>query len=538
MIRRLAIVSATFVALTMAMTWPVWADPSGLRMGGGADPSLYVWTIGWDTWALTHRPWAIFDANIFFPHPLTLAYSEHLIGSALLALPISWLGADAQAATNLVSLLTVVLCGVGGWWLGRAVGLSHGAALVCGVVFAFAPPRFARLAQLHLTAVQWVPFTFAFVLRYQEHGRARDLRWALVCFSLQALSSGHGAALLLLGLAILTAFRLAQGWPFAPMTWLRDGGIRGALALLPAVLSFIPYWLARRDVALERIHDDVGVTAISYLSSPSWVHQALRRLLPEWDWTRLEPDAFLFPGVLTLVFAALAIERRSRQWWPWLTMVVVTWWMTIGPPWSLWGLVYWMPGLNFIRVPSRFTILGVLALAVLAGWGFDRLTRNWPTRRRQLAAVAGGLLLLAEFAMPIDARPFTDDVTAVDRWLDTQPKPFAVAEVPVSGSRDASRRADVAVMYMRHSLAHHQPTVFGYSGAEPDDYPGVYDDLNMFPSVESINHLKARGVTYVVAHLEFFTDEARPAYVARLAEFADRLQLVHEDGHGRVYRLK
>jgi hypothetical protein len=42
----------------------------------------------------------------------------------------------------------------------------------------------------------------------------------------------------------------------------------------------------------------------------------------------------------------------------------------MGPPLGIWPLVYWLPGLNFIRVPSRFTILALLGLAVLAAFGF------------------------------------------------------------------------------------------------------------------------------------------------------------------------
>lgn len=45
------------------------------------------------------------------------------------------------------------------------------------------------------------------------------------------------------------------------------------------------------------------------------------------------------------------------------------------------------------------------------------------------------------------------------------------------------------------------------------------------------------GVTYVVVHLEYYAAEYRPEYETRLASFADRLQLVHQDGLGRVYRL-
>ena len=535
--KRRVIVAGLFAILTLVMTLPISLHPAGLRLGGGADPSLYIWTIGWDTYALTHAPWAAFDANIFFPFKHTLAYSEHALGTAVLALPIMWATGDPLTATNMMAVVSVLICALGGYFLARTLGLSPAASFICGLIFAFAPPRFARLAQIHL-AVQWVPFGLAFLHRYLDQGQARDLRVTLGMLSLQALASGHGAAILVLGMALMAGFRLARGLPVALARRIRDAGIPGVVLLLPAALSFIPYWLARRDVPLERVYDDVGIAWSSYVSSPAYAHRFLLSLMPDWTWLRAEPDAFLFPGVLTLVLAALACSRLvSRERWMWLAMAGVSVWLAIGPPLSIWRWVYWLPGFNFIRVPSRFTLLGVLALAVLAGLGFERLVRSWSSRKQLVAAAACSAVLLAEFAMPVDARPFTIDTAAVDHWLDTQPKPFAIAEVPLSESRTDARRAEMATKYMLHSLAHHQPTVYGYSGAEPPGYKSLYDDLIRFPSEKSIARLTDLGVTYVVVHLEYYSPEYRPVYEARFAAFDDRLRLVHQDGLGRVYRL-
>lgn len=520
------------------MTWPVGFHPADVRMGGGADPSLYVWTIGWVTHALSTAPWSAFDANIFYPYSNTLAYSENLIGSGLLALPIMWATHNPLVATNVVAVLSVFLCALGGYFLGRALGLSREGAFLSGLIFAFAPPRFARLAQLHL-AVHWVPFCLAFLHRYLVDPQPRYIRWALVLLSLQALTSGHGTALLLLGGLIMTGVHVAHGWR-PSLAIVSHAGVPGALAVVPAALAFIPYWLARRDVPLERVYDDVGVAWSSYVSSPAYIHQAILAKLPAWKWLSPEPDAYLFPGILTLFLAAVAVYRRPvRDIWVFLLMAVVTWWITVGPPLSPWQWLYWLPGFNFIRVPSRFTLLGILALAVVAGFGFDRLAQVWPRSRRRLAAAVIAVMCVGEFAMmPVDARPFTIDIAPVDRWLDLQPKPFAIAEVPVSSSRDDARRADVATQYMLHSLAHHQRTVFGYSGAEPATYRPLYDSLIEFPSAGSIQKLLDLKVRYVVVHLEYLAVADRPEYSARLEGFADSLELVYEEGPGRVYRLR
>ena len=47
---------------------------------------------------------------------------------------------------NLVALLTACLCGTGAYFLARRWQLGPLAAFICGIVFAFAPPRFSRWA--------------------------------------------------------------------------------------------------------------------------------------------------------------------------------------------------------------------------------------------------------------------------------------------------------------------------------------------------------------------------------------------------------
>ena len=69
------------------------------------------------------------------------------------------------------------------------------------------------MPQLHLTMIQWVPFTLAFLHSYLDTGRRRDLRLAALFFSLQALSSGHGAVFAALAGAALIVYRVVLGEP-------------------------------------------------------------------------------------------------------------------------------------------------------------------------------------------------------------------------------------------------------------------------------------------------------------------------------------
>jgi hypothetical protein len=629
-----------FLALTLVMTWPLGRDAASSVLGRVPDTDLFMWTLAWGTHALTNDIWKIFDANIYYPQRLTLAYSENLIGDVIVAAPVLWTTGNSVLALNVVALTSCLLCAVGAYVLARRLGASRPAAVLCGIVFAFAPPRFLRIGQLHLTVVQWIPFSLAFLHAYLDQGRPRDLRLAVACFTLQVLSSGHGAVFAAMSLGGLLVYRFALGEPLRPLQRLRDFGMTGALLLMPAILTFGPYLAVQREMALRRTLEDWAVPASTFLASPTHVHRFFLSLASASS-VNEGALAWLFPGYLPVILAAAALVRRGdlaeppvrvgratawtrlgsalelaalalcvlgvaamaggplrwrvgdtvvlsvrqplRVWALFAALVVARWgivgrapfdpaarlagWrdhirrlaprirmdarmfyllltvasflLSIGPPLGIWPLVYWLPGLNLIRVPSRFTIVGVLGLAVLSSFGFDRLMA-----RRKAATILGWgwiacAAMISEFALfPLPTVPYRVEIPAIDRWLDSRAKPFAVAEVPLpafgAGGAWERRQAE----FMLHSTAHWQRTVHGYSGIRPPLHESLYWQLRLFPDDESISALQRLGVTYIVVHTDMYAEGEWPTIETRLGQFRDVLQLEHEEGAGRVYALR
>ena len=225
-------------------------------------------------------------------------------------------------------------------------------------------------------------------------------------------------------------------------------------------------------------------------------------------------------------------SERNRNAVTYLALTLVATWIATGPSGRLWPLVYWLPGLNFIRVPSRFFLLAVLGIGILAGMGFERFTIGVPARRRRALALLAGVWLVAEFtASPVHTEAANVEIPAIDRWLATQPTPFVVAEVPIS---DATRNSE----YMIHSTAHWQKTVSGYGGMQTAFHGMLFGQLLTFPDAASLDTLSRAGVTVIVVHGDLYPPEERAAVDARIASFRDRLTLVHVEGAGRVYALR
>jgi hypothetical protein len=564
--RTLLCAAAGYAVLTFVMALPFSAAPGSTVIVDAPDTHLYLWTLAWDAYAFVHQPLLIFDSNIYHPFANTLAYSENLIGTAFFAAPIIWLTGNLVLAMNLAALLTCVLCGLGAYVLARRLHLAPGPAFICGLVFAFAPPRFFKLGQLHMTAVQWMPFTLAYLHTYLEDGRRADLRKAVACFSLQALSSGHGAVFLTMASTALVGWRIVFGQPVAWRQRLRDFGVTGAYLLAPAVWVALPYRMAQADAGLKREFAPESQPGLeSFFASPARLHLYLQQAL----WGAPVNDsaiAYLFPGLLLLALVVAAFwfsrdgtpratarpsaalpdeapsqtvrSRWQRNWTAFYGLLAVTSAaLFVQWPVDVWPMVYWWPGFNFIRVPSRFMMLTMLALAVLGGIGTERLLSRFCPRRRTLGVVALAALLLAEYnSYPLRGVPFAIDIPPVDRWLATRPKPFVVAEMPVPLTANLGALERQQTMAMLHATSHWQRTIHGYSGIRRPLHERVYRELHTFPDAQSINSLRAVGVNYVVVHTDLYPPAEWPRVEDRLARTPE-LRLEYAADSGRIYSL-
>jgi hypothetical protein len=302
------------------------------------------------------------------------------------------------------------------------------------------------------------------------------------------------------------------------------------------LLIAIPYRAVQIEMGLRRALAEPP-SAASFLASPTRVQTFVLSFFPDAN-VMERASALLFPGFLTIVFALGAFvprgvstppPTRDRAFYGVLTIAGLL--LATG---IAWPYVYWLPGMNFTRAPSRFMILATLTLAVLAGMGLERLRTLVSPARRNAAAFAVLALFLIEFnGVPFDVIAHDVKMPAADRWLAGQPKPFAVAEAPVQ-MLDRYQTA-----YMLHSRAHWQRTVHGYSGMRPELHETLFRQLVRFPDTESIDALENLGVTYVVVHIDQYYEPGEwPEVEKRLRDYSSRLELEYEDRTARVYSLK
>ncbi|HTR72314.1 MAG TPA: hypothetical protein VMG80_01855 [Solirubrobacteraceae bacterium] len=171
----LAWVALAGVALAVLTSWPLALHMSSRISPDLGDPVRTAWEVAWVGHALLHDPGHLFDANTFYPHPLSLAFSDSLLGYG----PVAFFGSGTVAALvhyNLLFLWAWSLCFVGAYLLARELGLGRLGAGAAGIAFAYAPYRVTEAGHLHVISSGGIPLALFLLLR----GYRRTSPWLVL----------------------------------------------------------------------------------------------------------------------------------------------------------------------------------------------------------------------------------------------------------------------------------------------------------------------------------------------------------------------
>src|SRR5580658_8010904 len=169
--RELFSVIGIAIGLAILTSWPLVLHMSTHIAPDLGDPVRTAWQISWVGHAMLHDPLHLFDSNAFYPHPLSLAFSDSLLGYG----PAAFFGHGTVAALvryNLLFLWAWSLCFVGAYLLARELGVGRIGATVAGAAFAYAPYRVTEAGHLHVISSGGVPLALFLLLRgYRRSSR-------------------------------------------------------------------------------------------------------------------------------------------------------------------------------------------------------------------------------------------------------------------------------------------------------------------------------------------------------------------------------
>lgn len=457
--------------------------------GRDSDALLLMWATSHVSDALFDDPLNLFDGGIFHPARHSLAYGDHMIGEALVGMPI-WLATrNPLLEYNLLCLASYVLGATALFLYAHRLYGNPWAAAAGGVVFVFTPFRFQSPLWLQILFTPFMPLTLLYWLRFVEARRTRDWWCWVGCWTLHSLMGMYLALLFAITMGTVALYGLVAARRVERRLLL------GTLLAPPAVLILLsptlwPYMVLRAVQGQVREMFEVPVSTI-FLPGPGTLTGRL---------SGLEGIGQVGPGIVVwaLVMVGLIVAwRRDRP----TATVFVPGAHAVGLAVSI-GLcvlparVYAaLPGLDALRVHNRAFLISLMFLGLFVAEGVAWLAARPPNRRARWAVSLGLLLLLlADMGRPHwerSFRPVGDEVPPQVKWLQQLDGDVAVYERGLVGVLGPP----VAMYY---AIFHGKRITSGYSGFFSPASDFVHYQMAGFPDAAARAMLAKLEVDYVL----------------------------------------
>ncbi len=594
-------VIAAYIVATVIMTWPYAVHLTDSTVVG-FDPLLQIWLSQWIQHALATNPLGLYDANIFHPFTLTLAYTDANIPGALLAWPLDLLTRDPILTNSLLVLASFVLAATGMFALVTEMTRDRAAGFVAGLAYAFIPYRMVHLWHLNWLQSAWLPWIAWASLRLIQRPTRRGAVFLGVLIAVQSLTSFYFTVQLAILIGIILAAALIAKPRLRTRQLLGTIAIALGVAAILTVPAYLPYLQVREEQGLERQLADAEqykATLASYLQIAPWAEPGPLR---GWLGQRPGPNESLLrvgqaehadghrhaeiviedalsPGLLATLGAIVAIVGWRQQRWLVVALTaigLVAMVLSLGPSWgprdgSGVSLPYrflydQVPFFQAMRVPARLGGLANLAIVALFGLGLATIWRLLAPRLRagnprRIAASGGtallaGLVLVELYAAPIPLERVDRDpgTAAPYEWLATQPAGVVMefpAESIFADPAASSVRRHVGLT-MFWSTKHWLPMVNGSSGFIPKPYSDLIEAFTgelsrpdgtrtgriSHVSPVTVGLLRELEVRYLLFHRSRYQAEDWPAVEAGLEAAAGSIERVGDFDEVAIYALR
>lgn len=543
--------------LTLILTYPTITTLT-THVVDLQDPLLNTWIMAWEAHIIRGGgDGSLFTTNIFYPLRDSLAFSEILLSTTLIVMPLTWATDSPILSYNVAFLFAFFSTALGAYLLALYLTGNRGAALVAAVAFAWSPYRMGHLSQLQLLTFGWLPLALIYLDRLlrQRGNTPRNATLLGLFLVLQALASFYAA--LFAGIACLVYGVAWLIWKRRLSLWVVAGTFQVAIMLYLFVAPFAqPYFAVQRQLGggwtlADNERFSASLQAYAYAPEGTLFWDELTRPLAYTYGACCPPDS-LFPGAAVVGLSLFALwKARGGRRGIWLTIAIIAFVLSLGPTLTIAAgepteitLPYkWLyenaPFFNGLRAPVRWVVLVTLALSLLAAVGVAK----WRWRWGWAVALA---VVVAEFALlPLRLVPLPEAPDSL-AWLAAQPQSHIleiplVAELPrpdVEGAEWQEPRLAWEVsrlLEMQYfSTLHWHTTLDGYSGYVPSRHGDFARELQSLPSERAFLLLRGLGIEYLIVHQDELSAEATARWQRPLPEGVTELPQV---GNDRILQL-
>jgi len=490
---------AGYLVLTLAMTFPLVTEFTTAIPGDGFDGWQNYWNLWWVKKALLDLGTNPFFCDyVYYPTGASLYFHTLNVFNGLLTVPVQavlgW-----TVAYNFVVVFSFVVGGYGIYLLAYRLGTGRLAAFVAGLVFTFSPYHFAHLlGHMQLISLEWLPFYVLFAVKALGPVVGQRLKSSLRSNDLWLTRVGLAAVFLTLTflcewgyyvmyLALFTL--LYAGYVAWKERRIWEPAARAGLIWLLFVVLTSPILV---PMAVEAINTTEYLTPpfeqslslsadLLAFFTPNEMHPLWGDRAKAWSerFTTTTSERMVFAGYVPLALGTWALWKRRQRAGFWALSLLVFFILALGPvlhvggqPVSVLGtalplpyivLYHLLPFVRLSRSISRFDVMVMLSLAMLAGLGVGWLG-DWVARQLGgrgsgrlggwvIGGGAGALICFEFLAVPY---PMTEvEVLSFYRQVAQEPGDSVLMELPMNWDRP---------IHMFNQVYHDKKVIAAYFG--------------------------------------------------------------------------
>jgi len=515
-----------FAIITILVTYPLINNLDTFA-ADSKDSLFTIWILAWNTNSFLHIDLKdIYNANIFYPYPSTVVFSENMFSLGLCALPLFLLTKNIIVTYNLLLILSFILSGYAAYFCIKEIIPSKYAAVLGGFCFAFNPWRFSNLHSLHLLAAWWIPLCFWALLRYYKTSMIRYIIVFGIFFVLASLTSAYSmlftaSALFICIIALFfISFRNELLFSLFKQRW-KHLLLLSIIIIPPLFVTYLPYLRMSKLIPMSRpliLMQRRSLTGKSFFVPPGNNLLWANVIGPNAPSIR-EGLKIAYVGIIPFMLSMYGFFHVMRKSSPKdrnlffsfsLTGAMLTL-LSFGPYLTLWNhrfkspllSVWLLPGFQSTRAPGRLALLLYFFIGIFVAAGIYYLEKKY-CGTKKIMLIALSLAMMSEYiSFPLEffRIPQYGKCPPAYAWLAKQPK-GPIMEVPL-GSRDFEDPVDWTLFeaeYTYYSIFHWFPMLNGYSGF----FPPLHMRAKRLKMPEQLPLAQAAGIKYLIIHKNFF----------------------------------
>lgn len=422
---------AVYTALAFLLFSSTWVAPQRRYIGGGGDPELFTWLLGWTQFAITHGHNLFLSDFLNYPTGANLMWSPDFTLPGLVAWPV-WATMGPLVAYNLVFTMALALSAWAAYLALARLVRSRLAAGVGGLLYGFSPyilPHALGHANFVLAIFPPIALLLMHELLVLQAWRPWFAGGLLGFASAAQLLTGEEILATTVLIAMIGTIVIALVAPSRVRPHLRHAAIGLVTAavvgvLLSAYPLYIQFFGSQRPPGAVRPPDTyVNDLLTFFIPSPIFLisPSAFAHLSAKWSGGQAEWNGYI--GIpLTVLLLGITIRgwRSPLIRWAALMGFLIAL-LSLGPHLHLdgkirlrvqlpWLLVQNLPIFRDI-LPARLSMYFFLVAAVAIAWYIDRVDLNAARRPRAAgwaALVIALLPLVPRLPWPTSERPVPD----------------------------------------------------------------------------------------------------------------------------------